>query len=327
MRRPPRFGSTPEAPLVVFNLAWDTALEGPVNLIEVGPTVEQEKINLLMLVGGRDRTDRSRKLLVTHWDGFKFAVDFAGDMESRGLDALVAGRFRVPPPSETAAVAKTDAARPKPASPFSIVTARGVYEWNGKTYAPVLRSPPDVKVGIIFDTMPGQLLSGSGEKCFLYELGDRDIQTSTREVPVMGEGFAELAVGSQDYSGSDGLTFGPSARYAQSFWRGTHRWVVGVIRGRPMGLADAPGLSSGDRLIVYGPKPADRTKSFWSLGMKELVELWRSDPLSGHVLDVRVGDPKMDGKTGIVVLMEETNQGRRRHLQLFTPAPTNGQNR
>jgi len=42
---------------------------------------------------------------------------------------------------------------------------------------------------------------------------------------------------------------------------------------------------------------------------------------------VRVGDPKMDGKTGIVVLMEETNQGRRRHLQLFTPAPTNGQNR
>jgi hypothetical protein len=322
IRRPSRFGTTPQSSGIVFNRAWDQPLDQPVELIEVGPTIEQEKVNLLMLVGGSDRMDRSRKLVITHWDGFKFAVDFSGDMESRGLDALVVGRFRTLPGPETA----SDTPSVRPASPFSIVTARGVWEWNGKTYAPVLRAPPDVKLGVVFDTMPGQLLSGSGEKCYVYELGDRDIRRSTREVPITGEGFVDFAVGSQDYSGSDGLTFGPNARYAQSFWRGTHRWVIGVIRGRPAGIADAPAISAGDRIVVFGPKAQDRTKSFWSLAMRDLVELWRSDPLPGHVLDVRVGDPKVEGKTGILVLMEDVNKKQQRHLQFFVPAAANGSN-
>jgi len=48
--------------------------------------------------------------------------------------------------------------------------------------------------------------------------------------------------------------------------------------------------------------------------MDDLEESFRSDPLPGRVLDVRVGDPHNDGKPGILVLTSENDDKDRRLL-------------
>jgi hypothetical protein len=93
--------------------------------------------------------------------------------------------------------------------------------------------------------------------------------------------------------------------------------MLGVAKGTPIKLPDNTMSTTGDKLVVYVPKFASRAKSFWQMKMEDFEEDWRSGPLPGRLLDVRVGDPKNDGKNGILVLTSE-NKDTEGHLYFYT---------
>ena len=129
-------------------------------------------------------------------------------------------------------------------------------------------------------------------------------------------------IGTQPYEGSKDFTV--NVRYMQSFWQNGKRWIVGLERGKPAPTPDDPNATTGDRLVVYTPKLSNRDKTFWQLThSSDFDELWKSDALPGRVLDVRVGDPKNEGKDGILVLTSE-NDSTERHLTFFVPTVGKG---
>lgn len=293
-----------------FQLAWQEPLPDPVKLIEVGPVLDDKKESLILLVGGADRGDAKRKLLVTHWDGFRFATDSSTDFLGSPLDALLVGHFRTPPKSE-----------PGKTSPVThqIVTTEGVYEWTGRALARLFEAPADLKLAILLDKSPDQLMSGIGDKTVVYEVGEEDAHPASDKAPAEGSGYVRYGVGTQDYPGSDTVSITPGVRYVQSYWSPQRRWVIGLIAGQPANLPDLPNATTGDRLAVYIPKQESRDKTFWATSRDDWEEAWRSSPLPGRVLDVRVGDPKNEGKPGILVLIAD-NRDRDRRLYFFAIA-------
>ena len=76
----------------IFTQAWTMQLDDPVKLIEVGQVTDNNKrVNLLMLVGGKDVSDYKRKLLVTHWANGQFNVDEQKEFPGATVDALLVG--------------------------------------------------------------------------------------------------------------------------------------------------------------------------------------------------------------------------------------------
>ena len=118
--------------------------------------------------------------------------------------------------------------------------------------------------------------------------------------------------------------FTTNARFMQSYWRDRSKWEVCLEHGRSAPVEANPDATTGDRIVVYTPKLANRDKPFWKLTRADEFDLaWRSDPLPGRVLDVRVGDPKNEGKDGILVLTAE-NKDKERHLYFFLPTVGRG---
>jgi hypothetical protein len=299
---------------VQFQLAWQEPLPDPVKLIEIGPVLDAKKQSLVLLVGGKDRSDAKRKLLVTHWDGFRFATDASTDFLGNALDALLVGHFRTPPKSDTGKA---------PPVTHQIVTTEGIYEWTGRALARLCEAPADLKLAILLDKSSDQLMTGIGDKTVVYEVGEKDAHPASDKVPADGRGYVRYGVGTQDYPGSDTVTIAPGVRYVQSYWSPQRRWVIGLIAGQPANLSDLPNATTGDRLAVYVPKQESRDKTFWATGRDDWEEAWRSSPLPGRVLDVRVGDPKNEGKPGLLVLLADNND-RDRRLYFFTAAPQGG---
>lgn len=314
----PQNGNRPFNPNdVTFAQAWTAVISDPVKLIEIGPVVEEKKNNLLLLVGGREPTDYRRKLIVTHWDGARFVPDTTSEFSGTALDALLAGRFR--PSVRTVAPAapptKGKKSRPQPTS--QIVTTEGVYVWNGSSFTRLFASPPNLKLALILEGTPDQMVINYGDSSAIYEAGETDSHPSAYLLQVNDPGYVRMAVGTQTYEGLKDFT--TNVRFMQSFWHDRARWEVGLEHGRPLAVAADTNATTGDRLVVYTPKLANRDKPFWKLTRADDFDLaWRSDPLPGRVLDVRVGDPKNEGKDGILVLTAENND-KERHLYFYLP--------
>jgi hypothetical protein len=312
---------------VEFRRAWDVAVSDPVNLIEIGPA-KGDKNNLLMLIGGRDPNDYKRELRVTTWAGFQFNTDFSTEFIGKVQDALLLGHFRDAKASPEVKPAK---GKSSPKIARQIVTTEGVYEWTGGTFSRQFAAPADVKLALILDKSPDQLLVGSGSAAQLYEIGDNDAHPSQMAALSDGGGYVRLGIGTQEASNTSsagsGLEIMPGVRYVQSIWVGRNHWYIGLLRGKSLNLPDVPNATTGDRLIVYTPQLKSRDKSFWAMSPKrfseDFEESWRSDPLPGRVLDVRVGDPKNEGKDGILILTAENND-RARHLYFFAPVSAFG---
>ncbi len=181
-------------------------------------------------------------------------------------------------------------------------------------------SPPNLRLSLVLDGTPDQMVMKNGDASVAYEAGETDTHQSAFLLAVADPGYARMAVGTQPYEGSK--DFLPNVRYMQSFWQGSNRWIVGLERGKPAPTPDDPNATTGDKIVVYTPKLSNRDKSFWQLTRSsDFDESWKSDALPGRVLDVRVGDPKNEGKNGILVLTSENNNAER-HLTFF--APTTG---
>lgn len=310
---------------VNFQRAWTAVLSEPVKLLEIGPVTEEKRNNLIFLQGGREATDYKRKLVVTHWDGSRFTTDATSEFIGTALDALVVGKFRptAKPTILPASQTSKDKKKPKALPASQIVTTEGVYLWNGSGFTRLFASPPNLRLALVLDGTPDQMVMKNGDASVAYEAGETDTHQSAFLLAVADPGYARMAVGTQPYEGSK--DFLPNVRYMQSFWQGSNRWIVGLERGKPAPTPDDPNATTGDKIVVYTPKLSNRDKSFWQLTRSsDFDESWKSDVLPGRVLDVRVGDPKNEGKNGILVLTSENNNAER-HLTFF--APTTGRAR
>jgi hypothetical protein len=318
---------------VEFNRVWDMALLDPVKLIEIGPVMDKKKNNLIMLVGGRDTGDFHRHLLVTHWDGGRFVTDTTADFQGTVTDALLVGDFRsnatpplktnmppakMPPGAKPPQSKPTQAhATPPPAQAANqVVTTEGLYTWTGQTLSRLFSVPVDLRLALMRDKTSDLLVSGSGDQSLAFQASEYEVRPFTSGPPTEGDGYVRFGVGTQEYPGIEKTQITSDIRYAQTYWTNRARWAVGLMRGSPLATPDAPNATTGDRLIIYAPKFSSRSKSFWAMKMDDFEENWRSEPLPGRVLDIRVGDPKNDGKEGILVLTAENND-KNRHLYFY----------
>lgn len=310
---------------IPFAQAWDLKLQDPVKLIEIAPVLNDQTTNLLMMVDGNQRTDYRRKLLVTHWDGLHFVTDTSIDFFGTVLDSLLAGRFHTMPKPAPVPTTAADKKVRKPQSPPTrqIVTTEGVWYWTGGTLRRLYSAPANLKLAVVQDGTQDQLVSKIGDTIKVYEADETEVNESEYQWTGTEDGYPHYGVGTQNYEGVKDLL--PGVRYAQTYWSIRYRWQVGLLRGKSANLRDLPDATLGDKVVVYVPKAANKDRTFWQLPRTDQYEeAWRSPALPGRVLDVRVGDPKHEGKVGILVLTSE-NEDRDRHLYFF--APVEGTNR
>ncbi len=316
---------------VQFQQVWTFKLDDPVKLIELGKITSDRRSNLLMIIGGKNASDFTRKLLVTHWDGFRFAIDGSADFVGIPPDALLVGKF-IPPKKDTpvpAAQIPPPAAGPKqkkktaaPRITWQAATGEGIYGWDGTALQRLYATPTNLRLALTLSNAPDILLAGSGGNSVLYQVGDREVVPSPAGLPADTSGYVRFGVGTQEYQGADQLEIVTGIRYVQSYWSSMNKWFIGILKGRDASTPTLPGYSTGDRLVVYTTKFGRQDTSFWNTNIKDMEETWRSDPLPGHILDVRIGDPKNDGKDGILVLTSENNDTQR-HLYFYTVAKGN----
>jgi hypothetical protein len=301
---------------VAFKPAWDVVLPDLVKLIEIAPVIKDQDINVLMMVESGKPRDYRRTLLVTHWDGFRFSKDASTDFFGTVQDCLLVGRFRAAPkPVVVTTVVDKKAKKPTPPPSRQIVTTEGFYTWNSGGLARLYSSPPNLKLALTLDGALDQMVINSGDNSAVYEAGDADIHPSDFQSNGTESAYPRYGIGTQRYDGIE--DFLPNVRYAQTYWNGRYRWQIGLLRGKPAGLRDLPDATTGDIVVVYVPKAANKDRVFLQLTRSDQYEeSWRSPALPGRVLDVRVGDPKREGKLGILVLTSE-NDDRDRHLHYF----------
>jgi hypothetical protein len=303
---------------VRFQRLWDVALPDAVKLIEVGYVSPDKKPRLLQIVETKDRGEYRRKLRVAYWGESRFVPEFETDFQGTAQDVLLAGRFKV-----RAAPASNEKKKNTKFSPQQIVTTEGIYEWDGKTFGRIMPAPIGVKLALTLDPKPDRLVTGNGDSALQFEVTETEVrQVAQFDLPPESAGYVRFGIGMQDFLGSESLMISAGARYVQSYWVNRKRWLIGVLRGEPMLTPGEATPTTRDRILVFTPRLASRDKSFWSCAPGDLEESWRSEVLPGRVLDVRVGDPRNDGREGLLVLTSE-NGDKDRRLYFFQ-AQTSG---
>lgn len=307
---------------VEFKPAWNIQIDLPVRLIDVGPIVDPKRANLVFLVAGRDSADTQRRLQVLHWNGNHFDVDYEIASQSIGIDSLLIGRFYpsgAQPPGAPVKGASSSPAPPRPAGQpkgMQIMTQNGIYVWGGKGLDSLYAGQiPDVKQSVILEGRTEVLLVGAGDGTTPYEFEGPTLRPAG-PLTLKGAGYTHFGIGTQNFPGSDSMNVVTGVRYAQSIWAGRTKWIIGLERGQGAPVDGDSNATTGDRLVVFTPKFPSRDKTFWETRADDLEQSWRSDPIPGRVLDVRIGDPKNDGKPGIMVLTAENN-GKNRRLYFF----------
>jgi hypothetical protein len=323
-------------------------LDDPAKLIEIGPVADPHKNSLIALQAASDPKDNSRKLLVMHWDSTntRFTKDASMDFHGLAIDSLLIGKFRSAkdspvqrsPFDRTLPGARGNIGGGAPVTglapvtplgpngkppiqwpPTQVVTTEGIYAWMNKGMSRLFGAPLDVRLALVMDSedQDDRLVTGSGDNTAEYEIGENYVRESSDGAPTSGDGYVRFASGAQNFNGADKMILAQDVRYVQSVWEPKSRWMLGVAVGVPVKMPDGTMSTPGDKLVVYVPKFASRNKSFWQMKMDDFEEDWRSAPLPGHLLDVRVGDPKNEGRPGILVLTSE-NKDTEGHLYFFT---------
>ncbi len=317
----------------VFRQAWTMSLPGPVKLIEVGQVLDQKRNSFVMLVGGADVSDYRRRLLVTHWAGGQFVTDEAKEFAGAAIDSLLVGRFRqeatndsndsIPAPvapSGTAHKGKSPKATPPKrkasGSPAQqIVTTEGIYAMKDGHLTRLFTAPPNARLAMLLQNPPDLVVGGQGNLAQAYVMADTQADIFPGSPPKVGDGYVRFGVGTQDFEGAEDLKMALGVRFVQSYWNSRDRWMIGIVRPQNTAASN----TFADRLAVLTPRSGKSDLDFWAAKPADFEETWRSDPFPGRILDVRVGDPRNEGKEGLLVLTSENND-RERHLYCFRPA-------
>ncbi len=301
-----------------FRKTWDISLPDPVKLVETGAVTDPKRDNLLMVVGGKDASDLKRTLLVTHWDGFRFVTDDSAEFTGAAMDTLLFGRFHT---SQLPVVKPATATKPasnKAAN--AIITTESVFEWNGKKLGRICLAPQIATMGLLGSQGSDQMLVGSGNTAALFEVTDTSNGPIVARSLTSNGGYVRSGIGLQELPTAGVTETEPGTRFAQSAWDNQNHWFITVVRGKtPAAAVGGISTTVGDQIVVSVPRMALRDKPFLMLRPGDFEETWRSDPLPGRVLDVRVGDPKNDRKEGVLVLTAE-NGDKDRHLYFYLPS-------
>ncbi len=301
---------------VKLTRTWSETLQDPVKLMDIAP-VTGDRSNLILLIEGNDPQDYRRKLRLTHWDGLRFAKDDETEFLGKPLDVLVSGLLHEPKPLTPMPGQK----KPKrPAQTRQIVASSGVYEWVDGKLNRFAEPPIGVKALIDLDKTPGYLLTGSGDGSNLFSLRDSALQqVNDWKVPEDSKGVVRFGIGLQDFDGSEAMQIESGTRFVQAIWKDRQRWFVCLRRGKSASLPGLPNATTGDKLLIYIPKLSARDKSFWQMKPEDFEVNDAAEAIAGRILDVRIGDPKNDGKEGILVLTAEGTDGKSRKLTFFAP--------
>lgn len=317
----------------VFTQAWNMTLQDPFDrakLIEVGQVTDKKNVNLLLLLGGKEVSDYKRSLLVTHWAGGQFVIDETKDFPGTTVDALLVGKFRqdsapLPDPATAAPTTTPDGKqvkappKKKPAPPATnqqIVTTEGVYTWRAGHLTRLFTAPPNTRLAMMMDGSPDLVVGGQGNTAQAYVMGETQTDLFSGNPPTAGEGYVRFGVGAQEYEGSDELKMALGVRFVQSYWNGRSHWLIGIAHSAPN--PSAVNNKPTDRLVVMTPRNGKADVDFWAMKPTDLEESWRSEPFQGRILDVRIGDPRSDGKESLLVLTSEKDD-KERHLYCFRP--------
>jgi hypothetical protein len=274
---------------------WDVTLPEPVKLFDVGKVGSDKDNRLVLMTTGLNKDDYKRKLQILRWNGQQFIVDHTAEFIGATTDSLLIAPFR----QTTAKPVKGQ--KSAPPALHQIVTTEGLYTWASGSYNRAFSVPKDARATVIFEKTPAQLIFGTGDSTAVREVTDTDLRPSEFEPPLDGPGYVKLGTGTQEL-----LTpFVSGIRYAQSFWQNRVKWIIGIVPGEPSNLPEAPNTTVRDRVVVLMPKSDARDKSFWATKPTDFEEAWRSEPISGRILDIRIGDPKNDGREGILILTAE----------------------
>ncbi len=297
---------------VQFVQAWSVPIPGNVKLIACKPVINNSRSNLVMLLGGDKPSDLRRTLLVTHWDGFRFAVDAQFKFLGWTVDPLLVGRYYVAPAVPPVVGSKV---KHVVLPSRQIAVASGVYQWAGGTFERICPSPPALKISI---DLPGSLcplVGGVGDATQIWDVQQNQFSVSKFTLDDRDPGYPEWGLGNQLYEGR--AQFAPGMQYLQSYWSDNNRWVICDKVGTP--LPDPEVGTTGDSLVVYVPTDSERKRTFWQLTRhQDYQESWVSGVIAGKVLDVCIGDPRNDGKPGILVLTEDPTT-RARTLLFYLP--------
>lgn len=306
---------------VVFTLAWHVPLPDYTKLIEPYPVRQARQDDLVLLVGGQNNSDFRRQLLLTHWDGFRFVTDASASFLGWAVDPLLAGHFADITPTQTPPLEKSapdfmrKGARVLQTPPAQIVAAGGIYLWKGGGFERLADAPAGLRFSLVLPNQLDLLASGYGDNTTLWTLQGGKLAISNFQLNPADAGYPHWAIGTYPYEGRQ--DFLPNILFAQVYWKDQQRWLIGVIRS--VSDVDSNSTKNGERLVVYVPKEANKDLTFWKLiHADDYEESWHSAPLPGSVLDVRIGDPRNEGKVGLLALIDE-GEGKR-ELYCFQPS-------
>ncbi len=304
---------TPHTPALQFVEAWTAPLPDHVKLFESAPLLNNDNQSLALLLAGSNPVDLKRTALITHWDGFRFVTDAHFPFVGWTSEPFLAGRFS--PPQRQVILKGSKKHTPAPVI-RQLVTAGGIYTWNGGSFVLVSQTPPAVKLSLVFTKSINSLLVGGvGDASTVWKVEQGQYLPSHFVLNPQDEGSTHWGFGTQPYDGK--TPWQPGLYYVQTFWNRQYHWQVYVKPGTL--VPDKPGLTTGDELEVFIPKQRERERTCWELTKPEDFDMaWRSGALGGHILDVRVGDPRNEGKAFLLVLMEDPAT-RKRTLLAFLP--------
>jgi hypothetical protein len=297
----------PNAFRLQMQRVWEVILPEQVKLFDVGKVSSDRENRLIVMTGGLNKDDYKRKMMVLRWNGQQFIPEHTAEFLGSSVDTLIAAPFRV----SNAKPVKGQ--KLVPSAPQQILTSEGFYTWTGNGYSRAFSAPRDIRAAIIPEKTAALIIVGTGDSAAVREATETDIRPSEWEPPNDGAGYVEYATGTQEPL----PVFTLGARSAQSYWQNRVKWIIGLVPGDPANQPDAPNATVRDRMVVLAPKVSARDKSFWATKPDDFEEVWRSEPLPGRVLDVRIGDPKNEGRDSVLVLTAESNDKVRR-LHCFT---------
>lgn len=308
----PGFQKNPDPFQVSFAEAWSTPLDGKVKLIESASILHNDTQSLIELLAGPKPDDPRRTVVVAHWDGFRFATDTSFSFLGWEGDPLMCGRFVLPVVSPPIKGAKK-----KPEAPIThqLLVASGIYAWTGGAFEQICPCPPQVKLAIIHPPSPSLLLGGVADATQVWEAGETQYKPVAYQLTPSEDSYLHYGIGTQKFRGEQ--DFLPHTHPVQVWWNSRERWFICVQSGSMD--PKRPDMSTGDEVVVYIPRARNRDRTFWELtSVDDYLEGWRSAALPGHVLDVRIGDPKNNGHIGMLVLLEDPETSKRT-LLFYSP--------
>lgn len=301
--------------LIGFRQEWIAVMPPGTKLFDIGRVKQDQNPYLVTMSTTTTLNDPRRTLSVLRWNGSRFISESGLEMTGSLVDVLLVGNYRT---LGTAPVGNGDKTRTRGfVRNTQVIASEAIYEWNGKDFERISAAPIGLKGEIVGGRRLSGLLAGAGDQTTTYEFAGNEIRVAKDFIlPLEEDSFLKFAIGSQDYPGSEALRLGAGTRYIQSHWRGQNHWMMGIAVGRSLPTQEDPKATIGDRLVVYAPRQGAADRAFWASPFGDFEEVWRSEALPGKILDVRVGDPRNDGKDGIMVLVSE-NEGKDRKLYFF----------